>query len=131
MQPRFSNTIFISLPLVLALPLSTRGVEPEAPARASDGSPSLALRAQADRTRKEFLRRLGAGRWHVAGWTGRGIKIAILDTGFRDYRDHLGKALPEHVTVKSFRSDGNLEARNSQHGILCGEVIHTLAPDAE
>ncbi len=33
--------------------------------------------------------------------------------------------------AKSFRNDGNLEARDSQHGILCGEVIHALAPDAE
>src|SRR5581483_9747219 len=43
----------------------------------------------------------------------------------------LGKALPAKVSVHSFRKDGNLEARDSQHGILCGEVIHTLAPDAE
>ena len=27
--------------------------------------------------------------------------------------------------------DGNLEARDSQHGILCAEVLHTIAPDAE
>jgi subtilisin family serine protease len=33
--------------------------------------------------------------------------------------------------VRSFRRDHNLEARDSQHGILCGEVIHTLAPQAE
>src|SRR5262249_11051694 len=78
-----------------------------------------------------FLARLGADRWHAAGFTGRGIKIAILDTGFRDYRDQLGKALPEHVKATSFRSDCNLEVRDSQHGILCGEVIHTLAPHAE
>jgi subtilisin family serine protease len=32
--------------------------------------------------------------------------------------------------VRSFRADGNLEARNSQHGILCGEIIHALAPEA-
>ncbi|HWY88397.1 MAG TPA: S8 family serine peptidase, partial [Gemmataceae bacterium] len=35
------------------------------------------------------------------------------------------------VLAKSFRYDGNLEARDSQHGILCGEVIHAIAPDAE
>jgi subtilisin family serine protease len=35
------------------------------------------------------------------------------------------------VSVHSFRKDGNLEARDSQHGVLCGEVIHALAPDAE
>jgi hypothetical protein len=81
--------------------------------------------------RQRHLARLGADRWHAAGFRGKGVKVAILDTGFRSYRSHLGKALPARVTVRSFRSDGNLEARDSQHGILCGEVVHALAPDAE
>src|SRR5262249_56523624 len=33
--------------------------------------------------------------------------------------------------VKSFRKDGKMDARDSQHGILCAEVIHHLAPEAE
>jgi subtilisin family serine protease len=57
--------------------------------------------------------------------------VAVLDTGFRGWKDHLGKDLPAHVAARSFRADGNLEFRDSQHGILCGEVVHTLAPDAE
>ncbi len=81
--------------------------------------------------RLKCLTRLGADRWHTAGVRGKGVKVAILDTGFRGYRAHLGKALPARVTVQSFRTDGDLEARDSQHGILCGEVIHALAPDAE
>jgi hypothetical protein len=81
--------------------------------------------------RVEHLARLGVDRWQAAGYRGRGVKIAVLDTGWRGYRAHLGKALPAHVTVHSFRSDGNLEARDSQHGILCGEVLHALAPDAD
>jgi hypothetical protein len=67
----------------------------------------------------------------MAGYRGRGIKVAVLDTGFRGYRQYLGSALPARVTVRSFRIDGNLEARDSQHGILCGEVIHAVASDAE
>ena len=62
---------------------------------------------------------------------GRGVKVAILDSGFRGYRAFLGRALPQHVSVRSFRKDGNLEARDSQHGIWCGAVMHTLAPEAE
>ncbi|HEV3082651.1 MAG TPA: S8 family serine peptidase [Gemmataceae bacterium] len=58
------------------------------------------------------------------------MKVAILDSGFRGYRAHLGKALPDRVLVQSFRADGNLEAKDSQHGILCGEVVHALAPEA-
>jgi hypothetical protein len=82
-----------------------------------------------ERTRHMAL--LGVGRWHSAGCFGQGMKIAILDSGFRGYRDHLGKALPAHLDARSFRADGNLEAKDSQHGILCGEVIHALAPAAE
>jgi subtilisin family serine protease len=79
----------------------------------------------------QHLTELGALRWHAAGYRGQGIKIAILDTGFRGYRAQLGRALPDHVTVHSCRTDGDLEAKDSQHGILCGEVLHALAPDAE
>jgi hypothetical protein len=81
--------------------------------------------------REQHLRRLGVDRWHVVGTRGRGIKVAVLDSGFRGYRSFLGGTLPAKVKAKSFRFDGNLEARDSQHGILCGEVIHALAPEAE
>ena len=54
----------------------------------------------------------------------------MLDTGFKGWHDQLGKALPAHVAAQSFRADHNLETRD-QHGILCGEVVHTLAPNAE
>jgi Subtilase family len=83
------------------------------------------------RPRAQILAQLGVDRWHQLGYRGRGVKVAILDSGFRGYRAHLGKSLPAHVSVHSFRGDGNLEAKNSQHGILCGEVLHALAPDAE
>jgi subtilisin family serine protease len=81
--------------------------------------------------RGAHLSRVGVERWHQAGYRGQGVKVAVLDTGFRGWRNHLGKSLPARVTTRSFRSDGDLEARDSQHGILCGEVVHALAPDAE
>jgi len=81
--------------------------------------------------RARILDRLGVTRWHAAGHRGRGVKVAILDSGFRGYRMHLGKGLPRDVSARSFRDDGNLEARDSQHGILCAEVVHALAPEAE
>jgi hypothetical protein len=59
------------------------------------------------------------------------MKVAVLDTGLRGWRQHLGKGLAERVVVRSFRADGDLEARDSQHGILCAEIVHALAPDAE
>jgi subtilisin family serine protease len=74
---------------------------------------------------------LGVPLWHEAGFRGQGTKIAVLDSGFRGYRAHLGRELPWRVLTRSFRSDGNLEAKDSQHGILCAEILHTVAPDAE
>jgi subtilisin family serine protease len=87
--------------------------------------------ADAAHDRARLLARLGADRWHAAGYRGRGVKVAVIDTGFRGWRSHLGSALPRAVLARSFRGDADLEARDSQHGILCGEVVHALAPDAE
>ena len=81
--------------------------------------------------RGRHLEHLGAQRWHDAGYLGQGVKIAILDTGFQGYKKFLGLALPELVQIRSFRRDGNAEAKGSQHGILCAEVVHALAPGAE
>ncbi|MHB1423212.1 MAG: S8 family serine peptidase [Gemmataceae bacterium] len=91
----------------------------------SSGQQSVALH------REELMERLGVPVWHAHGWKGQGLKVAVLDSGFYGYRVHLGSALPKTVKVCSFRFDGNLEAKDSAHGILCAEVIHALAPEAE
>jgi subtilisin family serine protease len=98
-----------------ATPDSVLGAEPDEPAS----------------QRAQVLAQLGVDRWHRLGFRGKGMRIAVLDSGFRGYRAHLGHSLPANVTVRSFRADGNLEAHDSQHGILCGEVLHALAPEAE
>jgi subtilisin family serine protease len=83
------------------------------------------------RQRTEHLARLGVEDWHGAGCRGQGVKVAVLDTGFRGYRGKLGTVLPARVNARSFREDRNLEAKDSQHGILCAEIIHAVAPEAE
>lgn len=92
--------------------------------------PFLNDRVSGDQRREQWDS-LGASRWHQLGLRGQGIKIAVLDTGFRGWRSFVGKELPRKVAARSFRVDGNLEARDSQHGILCAEIVHALAPDAE
>jgi subtilisin family serine protease len=86
--------------------------------------------AQGELSRAEILERLGVPAWHRAGHRGKGLTVAVLDTGFRGYKQHLGKVLPERITVRSFRPDRDLEAKDSQHGILCAEVVHAIAPEA-
>jgi subtilisin family serine protease len=132
-------------PLLFLLPGSLpndwwdNGLRPEAIAPApavalEEATPDATVSAtfsNSQAQRVEHLAQLGVPRWHAAGYRGRGVTVAILDSGFRGYREHRGHALPAHLTVRSFRKDGNLEAKDSQHGILCGEVIHALAPEAE
>ncbi len=117
----------------LYVPQAQPGACPTAPAAEEATPETLAPRSKdaPALARRHHLERLGVERWHAAGFRGQGVKIAVLDSGFRGYRQFLGGALPANVTVRSFRQDGNLEARDSQHGILCAEVLHALAPEAE
>ncbi len=112
-------TWFLLLAAGLAAPLRAATPDVESPA-ASEAAPAAV-----------FLDRIGVRAWHSAGFRGRGLKVAILDSGFSGYREHLGRALPAQVRVCSLRRDQDLESRDSQHGILCAEVVHTLAPEAE
>jgi subtilisin family serine protease len=80
---------------------------------------------------KPTLSRLGVDRWSTTGYRGQGIKVVVLDTGFRGYRNFFGKTLPHTTFSRSFRFDGDMEAKDSQHGIYCAEVIHAIAPEAE
>jgi subtilisin family serine protease len=119
--------------------LATCFLSPQAPvtttgARAAATPDSLAPLPDGEdsnQARADFLDHLGVALWHRQGVRGRGVKVAILDSGFRGYHAYLDHILPASVQARSFRSDGNLEARDSQHGILCAEVVHALAPDAE
>ncbi len=120
---RLGATLTLLLAPLLALSVPAATPAPE--------TPRPAWQVQAEQLRSKHLAHVGVDYWHKAGFRGQGVKIAVLDTGWRGYRDHLGKALPAHVLARSFRDDGNLEWKDNQHGILCAEVIHAMAPDAE
>ncbi len=111
--------------LLLLLPACAPPAQPTVSVEqtAHDGTPAL--------ERQAHLNTLDVPRWHSQEFRGQNVKIAVLDSGFRDYRSFLGHGLPKSVKARSFRKDRDLEARDSQHGILCAEVIHALAPDAE
>lgn len=57
------------------------------------------------------------------------VKVCVLDAGFKGYENLLGTDLPEKVTTKSFRADGDLYAH--KHGTACAEIVHDMAPHAE
>ncbi|HSQ27806.1 MAG TPA: S8 family serine peptidase [Anaerolineales bacterium] len=69
--------------------------------------------------------------WHAAGFTGLGVKIGVLDLGFKHYRSLLGSDLPDTVTVRSFIAGVEMDQTDSEHGTAVGEIIYDIAPDAE
>ena len=73
---------------------------------------------------------IGADRWRAAGFTGRGVRVAVIDAGFAGYGEQLGEALPERVRTRSFRADGSL-ANGTDHGTRAAQVVYRVAPGAE
>jgi hypothetical protein len=123
MRPPPPRRLAVPLLALAALAAALARATPEA----ATGPPAGGWKA----ARAKLLDRLGVSAWHRLGRRGAGVTVAVLDSGFHGYREHLGGCLPGRVRARSFRRDGDLEARDSQHGVLCGEVIHALAPEAE
>jgi hypothetical protein len=76
----------------------------------------------------------GAEPWHNAGWTGTGVKIAIVDVGFRGWRALQPPQgdLPASVATADFCPAGQFDGLAAdEHGAAIAEVVHELAPAAE
>jgi subtilisin family serine protease len=70
--------------------------------------------------------------WHGEGYTGSGVKVAIIDGGFTDYDLLLGTDLPTSVTIRNF-VDGETDPQvdgTTPHGTACAEIVHDIAPNA-
>ncbi len=79
----------------------------------------------------ESVSMINARTWHEAGFTGAGVKVGVLDLGFKRYLELLGSDLPETVIARSFIAGVELEDTDSEHGTAVGEIIHDIAPDAQ
>lgn len=73
---------------------------------------------------------IGATRWRSAGFTGYGVRVAVVDFGFAGYEAFRGDGLPANVRVRSFRADGDIAGGN-EHGTLSARIVSSIAPDAE
>jgi subtilisin family serine protease len=80
-------------------------------------------------TTSEGLAGAGTPLWHAAGFTGAGVKVAILDVGFAGLDDVPADDLPADVAEMAFDSDGIID-RLTDHGTQMAEIIHDIAPDA-
>jgi len=72
-----------------------------------------------------------AAHWQAAGFTGKGVKVGVIDVGFTNYPAVLGTA---RVTARSFREDSKLDAPpgfGTMHGAACAEIVREMAPDAD
>lgn len=78
----------------------------------------------------EGLSGIGVPAWHSTGFNGEGVKIAVVDTGFKGYQALLGTELPSNTVLKSFRADHDIEA-GRVHGAGVSEIIYDIAPGAQ
>ena len=81
-------------------------------------------------TTSEGLAGSGVPVWHAAGFTGAGVKVAILDVGFDGLDDVPGDDLPADMEQVAFDSDGIID-KLTTHGTQMAEIVHDVAPDAE
>lgn len=79
----------------------------------------------------EGLSRVGTPAWHTAGYTGQGVKVAIIDSGFAGYQALVGSELPSSVVVRSFRADGDITGGGVDHGTAVAEIVRDVAPGAQ
>lgn len=84
-------------------------------------------------TISEGAQRIGAPANHRAGVTGRGVKVAVIDVGFRG-ADRLPEDMPESWRTRDYTGEGIYsgdEHRRHRHGTACAEIVYDVAPDAE
>ncbi len=88
-------------------------------------------RAYKDVVVSEGVGVINASLVHNMGFTGQGVKIAIIDLGFAGYQSKLGTELPSTVTIKSSRNDSDITGGNENHGTAVAEIVYDVAPEAQ
>ena len=78
----------------------------------------------------------GATAWHQTGFTGKGVKVGILDGGFDGFAARRGSELPASARALCFPDLGvsspNLaDCAGSSHGTAVAESIVDMAPNTE
>ena len=78
----------------------------------------------------------GADAWHTAGYTGRGVKVGVIDLGFSGLSARMGNELPTNVIARCYRSAGIFTSgrasceTSSSSGTVVAETLMDIAPDA-
>jgi subtilisin family serine protease len=68
--------------------------------------------------------------WHAKGFTGKGVKVAIVDGGFVGLAERQAAGdLPANVVTQDLC--GGRFATADDHGTGVAEIVHEMAPDAQ
>lgn len=70
------------------------------------------------------------------GYTGRGIRVGVIDIGFVGVRSLQRQGELPDLSYRDFTGEGifeqgGLDESASVHGSACAEIVHDIAPDAE
>ena len=75
--------------------------------------------------------------WHDAGYTGQGIKVGIIDTGFEGFSGLMGAELPATVQARCYTDIGRPTANladcenGNDHGTIVAESLIDIAPQVD
>ena len=86
-------------------------------------------RPQAQQTRSEGRRLINAYDNYFAGVRGQGVKVAVIDLGFKG-ADELSSDMPARWWYYDYTDEG-IYAGENVHGTACAEIIYDVAPEAE
>ena len=87
------------------------------------------FRPHAQQTRSEGRRLINAINNYNAGVRGQGVKVAVIDGGFKG-ANQLGSDMPATWRYLDYTGEG-IYAGDSVHGTACAEIIYDVAPEAE
>ena len=74
--------------------------------------------------------------WHQSGFRGRGVKIGIIDGGFKGFQELMGTELPSAVSVRCYNGIGEFTTSfedcgsGISHGTAVTEAVFDIAPEA-
>ena len=75
--------------------------------------------------------------WNDRGYSGRAVKIGVIDGGFKEFSDHMGIELPSLVYSRCYSSivdwtENDISAceTDSDHGTSVSELVMDVAPKA-
>ena len=85
----------------------------------------------------------GVPAWHAAGLKGQGVKIGVIDVGFKDFQSLIGTELPSTVEARCYTDVGVFTSNPTDciptevpestklHGTAVTEAAFDIAPEAE